>query len=179
MGPLGNLPPQSGSPFIPAAAPAAGPYQPAGPFGYQLPPGQVSAEAAQRVSAPATALLVVGWLGAILSVLWSLFWVLCIVVVASGVQLQGMAPMRGDKQTQAIIGCSFYVLVGLIWLALAILILIGARRMKRLQGYGLAMAAAIIAVIPCVEPCCLLTLPFGIWALVALSDGSVKAAFRS
>ena len=41
------------------------------------------------------------------------------------------------------------------------------------------MTAAIVAVIPCVAPCCLLSLPFGIWALVVLGDSSVKAAFRS
>ena len=55
-----------GSPFAAGAAPAASldaPYQPSSPFDYQLPPGQLYAEAAQRVSGPATALIVIGWLG--------------------------------------------------------------------------------------------------------------------
>jgi hypothetical protein len=51
--------------------------------------------------------------------------------------------------------------------------------MKKLESYSFAMAAAIIAMIPCISPCCLLGLPFGIWALVVLGDGSVKAAFQS
>ena len=38
--------------------------------------------------------------------------------------------------------------------------------------------AAIVAMIPRISPCCLLGLPFGIWALVVLSNGTVKAAFR-
>ena len=56
-------------------------------------------------------------------------------------------------------------------------ILFGALKMMRLQSYGWAMAAAILAVIPCISPCCCLGIPFGIWALVVLSKPEVKAAF--
>jgi hypothetical protein len=56
-------------------------------------------------------------------------------------------------------------------------ILFGALKMMRLQNYGWAMAAAILAVIPCLSPCCCLGIPFGIWALVVLSKPEVKAAF--
>jgi hypothetical protein len=52
-------------------------------------------------------------------------------------------------------------------------------KMKRLESYGLAMTAAIIVMVPYVSPCCILGLPFGIWALVVLCDSSVKAAFRN
>jgi hypothetical protein len=50
--------------------------------------------------------------------------------------------------------------------------------MKKLESYGLAMAASIIAMIPCVSPCCLLGLPIGIWALVVLMKPEVKSAFH-
>jgi hypothetical protein len=40
------------------------------------------------------------------------------------------------------------------------------------------MAASIIAMIPCVSPCCLLGLPIGIWALVVLMKPEVKSAFH-
>ena len=56
-------------------------------------------------------------------------------------------------------------------------VLFGALKMMRLQNYGWAMAAAILAVIPCLSPCCCLGIPFGIWALVVLSKPEVKAAF--
>jgi predicted PurR-regulated permease PerM len=56
-------------------------------------------------------------------------------------------------------------------------ILFGALKMMHLQSYGWAMAAAILAVIPCLSPCCCLGIPFGIWALVVLSKPEVKAAF--
>ena len=68
---------------------------------------------------------------------------------------------------------------GIFGLIVAVVILIGAMKMKKLESYAFAMAAAIIAMVPCISPCCLLGLPFGIWALVVLGDGSVKAAFRS
>ena len=51
--------------------------------------------------------------------------------------------------------------------------------MKNLSSSGLATAAAIIATIPCLSPCCPLCLIFGIWSLVAMSDPEVKAAFQA
>lgn len=47
------------------------------------------------------------------------------------------------------------------------------------RSYAVAMTGAVISVIPCLgSPCCLLGVPFGIWALVVLNDDAVKAAFR-
>jgi hypothetical protein len=56
-------------------------------------------------------------------------------------------------------------------------IILGAQKMKGLESYGLAIAASILAMLPC-GGCCLIGLPFGIWALVVLCDADVKAAFR-
>jgi hypothetical protein len=56
-------------------------------------------------------------------------------------------------------------------------ILIGALKMKKLEGYGLAVAASIIALLPCLNPCCIVGLPIGIWALVVLNKPEVKAYF--
>jgi hypothetical protein len=57
------------------------------------------------------------------------------------------------------------------------LVVYGAYKMRRLENHGLAVAAAVLAMIPC-SGCCVLGLPFGIWALVVLNDPSVKAAFH-
>ena len=38
--------------------------------------------------------------------------------------------------------------------------------------------ASILAMIPCLSPCCLIGLPIGIWALVILMKPEVKAAFK-
>lgn len=58
-----------------------------------------------------------------------------------------------------------------------IFILVGALKMQKLASHGLAMAAAIVALIPCISPCCVLGLPFGIWALVILSKPEVRSQF--
>jgi hypothetical protein len=60
---------------------------------------------------------------------------------------------------------------------LNILIVVGASKMKRLENRGWAMTSSIIALLPCTG-CCVLTLPFGIWALVALNKPEVKDYFR-
>lgn len=51
-------------------------------------------------------------------------------------------------------------------------------RMRVARNYGLSMAGAICAVIPC-SGMCVLTTPVGIWALVTLLDADVKAAFAA
>jgi hypothetical protein len=58
------------------------------------------------------------------------------------------------------------------------LILFGGLKMQKLENYGLAMAASIVAMIPCISPCCLVGLPIGIWAVVVLSKPEVKNAFH-
>ena len=176
----------SPSPFAPSAganpfgtAPAGdaensdNPYQsPASPT--YIPPGQIDPTiAAQRVAGPATALMVTAILSLIL---------LGGSIVLNLVQI-GAGPMMRFQHRHDVfpmmVGGGANAIWGVFEIAVAVVILIGAMRMKKLESYGFSMAAAIIAMIPCISPCCLLGLPFGIWALVVLSDGSVKAAFRS
>jgi hypothetical protein len=57
------------------------------------------------------------------------------------------------------------------------LIFWGAFKMQRLEGYAFALTAAILAMIPCVSACCLLGLPFGIWALIMLTKSEIKSQF--
>jgi hypothetical protein len=66
-----------------------------------------------------------------------------------------------------------YGVAALVWGAC---VLLGAIQMLRLRSYGLAMASSIIAMLPC-NGCCLLGLPFGIWAVVMLAKPEVKDAF--
>lgn len=66
----------------------------------------------------------------------------------------------------------FSVLVGAF-------IIFGSIKMMKLQSRGLAMATAIVSMIPCLTGCCcVLGLPFGIWALVVLNKPEVKSSFR-
>ena len=64
-------------------------------------------------------------------------------------------------------------------IACGVVLIIGAKKMKKLQNYRFAVASAIIAMIPMVSPCCALGIPFGIWALTVLRDVEVKDAFAS
>jgi len=65
----------------------------------------------------------------------------------------------------------------LIMLVANAFVLFGGLKMRNLESFGLAMAAAIIAVIPCC-PCGCIGIPAGIWALIVLNKPEVKAAFR-
>ncbi|MCU0785075.1 MAG: DUF4339 domain-containing protein [Verrucomicrobia bacterium] len=58
------------------------------------------------------------------------------------------------------------------------LILFGALKMRKLENHGWAMTASILALAPCISPCCLIGLPIGIWAVVVLAKPEVKFAFR-
>jgi phage FluMu protein Com len=164
-----------GNPFgAPPAAEVDGPenpYQsPASPA--YLPPGQADAFAAQRVSGPATALIVTAILGIIIQV----------AAIAMNAAQMGMGPMirqRHNEMFPMMLQGGAGVAGGVIGTVVGIVVLIGAMKMKKLESYSFAMAAAILAIVPCTSPCCWLGLPFGIWALVVLGDGSVKAAFRS
>ena len=89
------------------------------------------------------------------------------------------APHGGDPGFAA--GFKFGIYAGfgieLLGLLLGGLIILGAIQMKNFGSYGLAMTASIVAMIPC-HYCCLLGIPFGIWALVVLLSEDVKSAFR-
>lgn len=80
----------------------------------------------------------------------------------------------GEEMAQMIGG----VVGGVVGIGADILVFAGALSLLRVSSYGLAMTGAIVAVIPCLSPCCILGIPFGIWALVVLNDESVKAGFR-
>jgi hypothetical protein len=72
--------------------------------------------------------------------------------------------------------------MGFVWHGFSLLvdaaIIYGALQMQRGQSYGWAVAAALLAIIPCISsPCCCLGLPFGIWALVVLMGEEGRRAF--
>ncbi len=67
------------------------------------------------------------------------------------------------------------IVVGLM-LTGGIAILLGGIAMPKCKSHGLAVAAAIVAVIP-IHPAFWIGLPFGIWALVILNRSDVRGAF--
>jgi hypothetical protein len=145
---------------------------------YQMPQGFASGQipqanqqyAFQRVTGPAVSLIVTAVLGLILQTLGVLAHILQIGFAA------GAAPRNAMP---VVLTGPLYIVFGAIGIILSIVVLVGASKMKGLENYSFAMAAAIIALIPCTSPCCFLGLPFGIWALVVLSDPIVKSSFKT
>jgi hypothetical protein len=133
------------------------------------------AYAAARIAAPATALIVISVLG-ILSQMF-FFGQLARFGADAAVSpwLRQLVPELAKLPADVVVTASAAGAAGA--LVVCLVMLFGALSMKKVHGYGFAMAAAILAVIPCTSPCCL-GLPFGIWALVVLNDPAVKAAFR-
>jgi hypothetical protein len=125
--------------------------------------------ALQQVSGPATGLIVVGilyFLGAILGLVF---------------HLVGSSILSNNQMSNPAIANMFSGSIGIISnifvFVLGGLILYGGIAMKKLENYGLAMAASIVAMLPC-SACCLIGLPIGIWAVVVLSKPEVKGAFH-
>jgi hypothetical protein len=155
------------------------PSTPAAPPSFAGAVGQgVDARAAalSKVSAPAICMMVTG--GLTLG-----FWLLSIVLGLLGMDnmnqrafganqspevQRAMQNMKGPMTTA----------IRLVGVAIGGFIIFGGIKMKKLESYGVCIAASIVAVLPC-PFCCLITLPFGIWSLVALSSADVKNYFSS
>jgi hypothetical protein len=125
---------------------------------------------AERVSGPAVGLIVTAVLGFVLQAMGFLGNVFGI--------SQGIYTGEPDMAALNFLTGTFGMVMNFIGVAIGIVILMGALRMKRLESHGLATAASILAMIPCISPCCLIGLPFGIWALVVLNQPDVKGAFH-
>ncbi len=68
--------------------------------------------------------------------------------------------------------------LGILGFLVAPVIIYGAIQMMCGRSFGLSRTAAILAVIPLTSCCFVIGIPFGIWALVVLSQPDVKALFR-
>ncbi|MBI3200798.1 MAG: hypothetical protein IT377_25935 [Polyangiaceae bacterium] len=150
-----------------------GAFQPPGPPGGFLPPvpgGAVQdthALAKSQVAGPAIALMIASGCAC----LFYLF-ATVMVVFAGGMSFMG----TGDVGSAA--GMGVASLMYLFWALMSGLCFAGALRMKAMKNYGLAMTSAVVAVIPCTTyVCCMLMMPFGIWALIVLMKPEVKSAF--
>jgi hypothetical protein len=124
------------------------------------------------VRAPAVALIVVS--------------IICIVFVAIAFLFSGFLLVSGTagRMQQPSIGVSkeTQIAIRMVWsvfiLVANTVILVAAIKMRSLRNFPLSNLGAILAVIPCIGPCYLLGIPFGIWALIALHKPGVKEDFR-
>ncbi|MBT4867775.1 MAG: serine/threonine protein kinase, partial [Planctomycetaceae bacterium] len=114
-----------------------------------------------RLKVPAIGLLVAG----IVNLLATLSIVLIPVVITLLSNGKGMG-IPGPTEL-LVVACS---------LAMGTMLIAGAVRMFDLQSHRIAVIAAVIAVLPCTLGF-LISLPFGIWALIVLSKPDVQDAF--
>jgi hypothetical protein len=136
--------------------------------------GRRRSEAQTAVIGPAIGLMVTA----------ALNWVICNIDLAgrifnfsTGAEFVGGKAKGAEAAGQAVgaaLGGVWDLIGGWVF---AFLIVLGAIKMYRLQAFSLAMTSAVLAVIPCTSPCCLLGIPIGIWALVILNQDHVKRAF--
>ncbi len=130
--------------------------------------------AQSKVSGPAVGLMVTAGLGIAAQLAGLLMNLLGAGMGAAAAGNDQQGPAAAQLMMQGALGVVFSI----IGIAVGAVILVGALKMKKLESYGFAMAASVIAMVPCISPCCLVGLPVGIWALVVLNDAQVKAAFR-
>ncbi len=130
--------------------------------------------ALQAVKGPAIALIVTAGLGVAYYGLSGLF-----TFITGGAMFHHGMPPHIPPQMRAFVEGMRGPLAGVVSLAVVALngfVLFGAIQMLRLRNYGVALAAAIAAMLPC-QCCCVFGLPFGIWALVGLNKPEVKSQF--
>ena len=130
--------------------------------------------AAEQVRLPATLLLVTGILGAVGQAISLLF-----TLLGTGIDLASANLGPSEEALASAMSGTAAVVFAVVGLLTAAFIVYGSLKMKELESHSLSVAAAVVALIPCVSPCCLLGLPVGIWSLVLLVKPEIKAAFRS
>lgn len=129
--------------------------------------------ALNAVNAPAVALIVVSSIAIVLG-LFGLAADAFLVLSGMVEKLDQLKQGGMSKYTQITVRTVW----GIILVGASSFVFYGAMKMKSGHNYGLAKAASITAMIPCIGPCLLLGIPFGIWAFVVLNKPEVKQAFR-
>jgi predicted Zn finger-like uncharacterized protein len=133
---------------------------------------RLRAEARSSVAGPAISLMIVGGLTIALGIVSLLLNVLGVSLLAAA----GDGPQKPADNADLAVNAVSGVMGALFGICWGGVILGGAYKMNSLQGYGYAMTACILAMLPC-NICCVLGLPFGIWGLVVLNREEVKRAF--
>jgi hypothetical protein len=135
-------------------------------------PGNVASE---QVNGPAVGLMVVAILGFVLQ---AISLVMNLVGASFWAMQQSNQALVNQPFANLFFSSTLGIVTGIVGLLVSGFIFYGALKMKKLESHGLAMTASILAMVPCISPCCLIGLPFGIWALVVLSKPEVKNAFH-
>jgi hypothetical protein len=165
----GNWKPLSAYPelatLLPGTSTGPAPAYPATPVGFDR------SSALQKVAGPAVGLMVTAGLGLLVALAG-------VIMNLTGATWAGMSGNPEAQKIAQMFGGTVGVIGNLLGIAVSAFLFFGAYKMKKLENYGLALATSIVAMIPCISPCCLIGLPIGIWALVVLTKPDVKTNFQ-
>jgi len=156
---------------------------PSGPPASPMPPSFAGAvvssvdghaAALSKVSAPAICLMIAGGLTVA-------FWLLSILGGIMGFDEQYARASRANQSPEVQramekIRGPLTTAIRVLGLAIGGFVIFGGIKMKKLESYGVCIAASIVALLPC-SFCCLFALPIGIWSLVVLNSAEVKNYF--
>jgi hypothetical protein len=163
-----------GAPPPPPPPPPPGAAGP-GPYGPEAAQGDWAASqvrsTAERLSVPAVTLMVLAGIDILMRLLG---------LLSNAAQL-GMGAMMGKHGPEAMVAMfsgTVGIITQIVLMAVSAAIIYGAVNMMNVQNYEFSVAAAVLALIPCVSPCCCVSIPFGIWSLIVLLDDPVRDAFR-
>jgi hypothetical protein len=128
-----------------------------------------------RVKGPAISLVILGAIGLLLGIMGFLMQGTMMGFYKSTMPADQYAQIEQAMKANAGLQMVFAV----VGLAVSGFVLYGGLQLMKLRSRGLVMTAAILGMIPCLGPCCLIGIPIGIWTLVVISKPDVKAAFTS
>ena len=127
--------------------------------------------ALNQVSAPSIGLLITGIIGAFFSSI-------TLLSIGIGTSLSSLWMDEIPDQFSEIYEGAFAMGSSFIGLLVAAFVIYASLKMKKLTQWGLAVAASILVMIPCISPCCIIGLPIGIWCLLTLNRPEVKNTFH-
>ncbi len=136
----------------------------------------VSKDIKDRVAAPSIGLLITGIIGA-LSCLGTLVSLIIGISFLSIPDIYSKLPDDIPLNIEEFFQGTFAIGSSFVGIVVAALVIFASLKMKELKQWGLAFTASILAMIPCISPCCIIGLPVGIWCLVVLTKPEVKNAF--
>jgi len=148
-------------------------YSPPPPPAPPMPPAG-GAGASQQVQGPAMGLMITGIIGVILNLIG-------LAMNALGAGMSGLQNLGGgsgaaDRYMSYMSG-GIGIVSAVIGLGVSGFIIWASLQMKQLRGWTMAVVASIVAMIPCIGPCCLIGIPIGIWSVIVLMKPEVKSAF--
>lgn len=134
-------------------------------------PQPMTNDAHRQISGPATGLLITGILGALLSVTGFI-----VNIIGTGISsmVVDYIPDRYEELIEGTVGIG----ISFVGILVAAFVIYASLKMKELTQWELSVAASVLAMIPCISPCCIVGLPIGIWCLVVLLRPEVRAAFH-